>query len=825
MTYTGANKNDNPGCPLPTTRYLSLATALLLALPLLLVSCTRAPQQEAGVRLNFPVAGTLDSQRELTPDTALARLQQNNNALVFTHRSPSLGFQKAPAWFAVQISNPGIEAERFLVAGRPHTDSMELFLLSNDGTVLSHQRHGDRLPWRERPFNDNELVFPLTLPAAQTVTALFLIETSGALELPLELLDSEGLLQHKFSRLTFSGLYFGAILSMALFNLLLFIAIRDRSYLYYVIYLLALSMFLATRASFAFQLMWPEHPWLNDTARAFFALLGQSAAVFFSAAFLQLSVARPGWNRVLHISGGLFACMALASWFFDPHLTLRVATFNIVVVAPLLLATVGIRIHDGYKPARFFLLSFLPIVLLAPLFVLKTIAVIDSNWLIDHAFEIGSSLEAWLLSFALAYRLTMLKAENDRIQVEATTELERRVQERTEELNRALNARSEFLAVMSHEIRTPLNGILGTVDMLKDSSLDTDQRRKIHIIEQSGNTLVALINDILDYSRMESGKLPIDEEQFNLPALIRESAGLFEHRARINGNNLRVELDEGIGLLCRGDPIRLRQILVNLVGNAVKFTESGEVLVTAKRDADNRNYTLFEVRDSGIGIEQDQMAHLFELFQQGDGSTRRRYGGTGLGLAICRQLVELMGGEIGVESEPGVGSHFWFRLPLPEVTREQRRAVQNEEMDEQATPPVRLLIVDDNHVNLLVAQGLAKKLGHDVETAESGPEALAVLLNDSRPFDLVLMDCEMPEMDGFETCREIVRLQAEGKVDPIPVVALTAHAVPDKIRLCHEAGMVSHIAKPINAAKLDREIRSVLKPGQNADILFKRQEK
>ena len=810
-----------PGAPLPASRRLSGLALLILTLPLLLISCSSPTAREDQAALLSPVLGIVDAQNTLDAISALALIRQPGTATVYTSQTPSMGFQRAPAWFAVEIKNDGEEAARYLVAGRPHTDNLDLYLFNKD-ELLVELHHGDRLPWHQRPFDDNELIFPITLPANTTVTALFRMETSGAVELPISIHDNSSLMRHKFYRLTFTGLYFGAILSMALFNLLLFIAIRDKSYLFYVIYLCALAMFLATRASLAFELFWPNSPWLNDTARAFFALLSSSAAILFSASFLQLTYVRPKLDLALNIASGILASAAVASWFFDPHLTLRVATLNIVALTPLLLAAVILRIRDGYRPARFFLLSFTPIVLLAPLFVLKTLTLISSNWVIDHAFEIGSSLEAWLLSFALAYRLTMLKAENERIQRDATIDLERRVQERTDELNRALNARSEFLAVMSHEIRTPLNGILGTVDMLKDSSLDSDQRRKIHIIEQSGNTLVALINDILDYSRIESGKLPIDEEQFTLPALVRESAGLFEHRANINGNTLNVNLSDNLGLLCRGDPVRLRQIIVNLVGNAVKFTEGGEVQVNARRDEQNRSYVMFEIQDTGIGIHPNQVQHLFELFQQGDGSTRRRYGGTGLGLAICRQLVELMGGEIGVDSELGNGSRFWFRLPLPEVTREQRRAAQVEEMDEHSTPPARLLIVDDNHVNLLVAQGLAKKLGHEVETAESGPEALAVLLNDSRPFDLVLMDCEMPEMDGFETCREIIRLQAQGKVNPIPVVALTAHAVPDKIRQCHEAGMVSHIAKPINANKLDREIRAVLKPnqesaGENAD--------
>jgi len=393
-------------------------------------------------------------------------------------------------------------------------------------------------------------------------------------------------------------------------------------------------------------------------------------------------------------------------------------------------------------------------------------------------------------------------------------ELEQRVIERTRELHNALNARSQFLAVMSHEIRTPLNGIIGTVDMLKDDVKDSDHLRQLHVIEQSGNNLLALINDILDYASIESGKMPIAEEVFSLPAIANEITGLYAHNARIKGVNLRAETAPNLGTLCRGDPVRLRQILGNLTSNAVKFTEQGSVTLRLTRDRDNADYVLFEVEDSGIGIPADTLGQLFELFQQGDGSTRRRYGGTGLGLAICRQLVELMGGEIGVHSTPGKGSRFWFRLPLLQVSPAERQSHESGKDALSATPSSRLLIVDDNHVNLLVAQGLAKKLGHEVEVAESGPEALAVLLNDSRPYDLILMDCEMPDMDGFETTAEIIRLQNEGRIAPIPVVALTAHAVPDKIRACHEAGMVSHIAKPINSQKLDQELRKILYPEQ-----------
>lgn len=795
--------------------------AVLAALPLL-SSCSQenlepSPHKPGPqVQLRATVSSIEDSSNTLTASDALSTLLSDDNPKMTNSDNTSLGFQQNPFWFLLRISNSGPEAERFLIAGRPHTDYLDLYLYNEKLEPIATDHQGDRLRWHERAMDDNEPVFPLVLPAEQTAFVLLKVKTTGALELPITLVDRNGYTSYKLSRHIFSGLYFGAILAMCLFNLLLFIAIRDRSYLLYVLYLAALMTFLLTRSSIAFQFLWPQHPWFNDTVRVSVSLAAEGLAVLFAAAFLQLRHARRRLNALMQSLGFTLIVLAILSWLFEPEHTLRFATIAVIFIAPALLVPTILRIRDGFKPAQYFLLAFTPIAALAPLFVLKTFALIESNWLLDHAFEIGSTLEAWLLSFALAYRLTMLKAENDRIQAEANIQLEQRVHERTEALNNALNARSEFLAVMSHEIRTPLNGMLGTLDMLKDSHMDAEQRRKVQIIEQSGNTLVELINDILDYSRIDAGKLPIDDEQFNLPGLIRESVALFENRARINGNELRTILDDNLGLLCHADPIRLRQILVNLVSNAVKFTEGGVVSIDVKRDPHNHAYVLFEIRDQGIGISRSQMSHLFELFQQGDGSTRRRYGGTGLGLAISRQLVELMGGEIGVESEKGRGSLFWFRLPLPEVSRDERRAQQKEEMDlDEHTPQIRLLIVDDNHVNLLVAQGLAKKLGHEVEVAETGPEALAVLLNDSRPFDLIFMDCEMPEMDGFETSREIIRLQNEGKIDHIPIIALTAHAVPDKIRLCHEAGMVSHIAKPINSSKLDRNIRSVLKSGNN----------
>ncbi|MCC1497496.1 hybrid sensor histidine kinase/response regulator [Alcanivorax sp. 1008] len=786
-----------------------LAHLLLLTMLLAPIGASAALLSSGSDDLLTSMLWLRDPEQQLGPREALKRLQDTGN-INDRGKHPAFGFDRGAIWFLIPLSNDTNEQDWILQAGRPHMDSLDLFLFDQQDQLVGSFRHGDQIPWSERPYPHTNLLFPLELKPEQDYRLVFRAASVGAIELPLAIMPPYSFQQYDTTFQNFVGLYLGAIGVMLLFNLLLYLSIRDRSYLMYCLYLTGLLGYLTSREGLPFKLLWPEQPWLNNPVQAASAILGIGFMMLFANDFMRLRKARPRMERAVRYTGWSLVILAPLSTLVETGTVLRIVTAGTAfLVLPVIAITID-RIRAGYHPARYFLLSFSPFAVMVFLFMLKTYSFIDSNWLIDHGFEVGSMIEAWLLSFALAHRFIMLRDENERIQREATVELEQRVIERTRELHNALNARSQFLAVMSHEIRTPLNGIIGTVEMLKDGIKDAEHGRHLHVIEQSGNTLLALINDILDYSSIESGKMPIISEQFNLSALATETVGLYTQNAKAKGLLIDLQLDSDIGTLCQGDPVRLRQILGNLISNAVKFTEHGEVTVHLQRDHHNSDYVLFEVEDTGIGIAPDTLSELFELFQQADSSTRRRYGGTGLGLAICRQLVELIGGEIGVQSTPGKGSRFWFRLPLPQTSVEQRQAEAVDRAGKNRTPQVRLLIVDDNHVNLLVAQGLARKLGHLVEVAESGPEAIAVLLNDSRPYDLILMDCEMPDMDGFETSAEIIRLQNEGKIPPIPIVALTAHAVPDKIRACHEAGMISHLAKPINSEKLDRELRNIL---------------
>ena len=494
-------------------------------------------------------------------------------------------------------------------------------------------------------------------------------------------------------------------------------------------------------------------------------------------------------------------------------------------------------------------------------------------WVRDFDARIGAIRRAGIGAFAAVAMLSVLAGfavyrlsrtasrarRRDRIIQARLADAKQQAEVQAERAEAASKAKSDFLAMMSHEIRTPMNGVLGFANLLLETQLNPEQREFAQTVQRTGDALLTIIDDLLDYSKIEAGCMSVEQIDFDLRSVCEEARAILQAAVAKRGLVMSLAYDATLPWIIKGDPVRLRQVLLNLASNAVKFTERGAVRIEVSRLDETQ--LKISVADSGIGITAEQLDRLFRRFIQADSSTTRRYGGTGLGLAISKTLVELMGGTIGAQSLPGAGSTFWITLPLiagsqtqsqptaaeqspPEQSVSEQpvseQSVSEQSVSEQSAPqpPVsvptlvdavaappargarqvgaaRVLLVEDNFVNQRVAVYMLAKLGHRVDVAKHGREAIDMLGKSG--YDLVLMDCQMPEMDGFEATR-IIRDRSSPVLDhEIPVIAMTANAFPEDRARALACGMNDFLAKPVDRPVLASMLEKWLKPASGTE--------
>ena len=395
-------------------------------------------------------------------------------------------------------------------------------------------------------------------------------------------------------------------------------------------------------------------------------------------------------------------------------------------------------------------------------------------------------------------------------EIDYVKNIEEELRKARDDAQRMSRTKDEFLANMSHEIRTPMNGVIGTLQLLEDTSLTESQHEYVKVAYKSADALLSILNDILDLSKIEAGKLEFESIPFDLRDIVNDVVVLHALKAEQIGIYLKSEIDGRIPERVVGDPTRMRQVLVNLISNAIKFTSEGGVVVRLKLKLKDEKEVLIriEVEDTGVGIPTNKHQKLFLAFEQADGSTTRKHGGSGLGLAIVRQLVEMMHGNLGIDSEVGVGSKFWFVIPLG-IACDDEVVAQVVDDKKPVVLEGRVLLVEDNPINQMVAKKMLEKIGLQSVLAENGRQALEILKQER--FDAVLMDCQMPEMDGFEATRLWREQEILSHSGYLPIIAMTANVMEGDRERCLASGMDDYLGKPVRKAELGAVLQRWIK--------------
>lgn len=819
----------------------------------------------------------------------------------------NLGFVYDPVWIRIDVRGDERARDLVLDLNYNHLADMSLTMARvSDEEFIAEEvfNFSDRMALKDRPSQNLTPVLYFHLKEFEHKVFFIRVVNELPMKLPFYVWEEREYKNVTKGRMLFQGFYFGVVLIMAIYNFCIYLFSRDRSYGYYTFFILSLSAVIGIERGLALEWIWPDFPQIEYRFLLISIAFGCAASIPFTIYFLSLNKNAP--RAVIYLKVLTAAWMVLAVLAaIHPGQVVQIAMFVLLPPGSLSLLVIGLLMwRNGVPAAPYYIIAWSVLVISTVIFDAYLLGWLPISLFTDYSLQVGNMIEVTLLSLGLAYRIKTLDNEK----------------QKAYSINQA---KSEFLATMSHEIRTPMNGVLGMAELLRDTRLNTQQRHYLNTILGSGNSLLTVLNDILDYSKIEAGKLEVENIQFNVRQIVDETAAIFATPAKDKGLYYNVYISPYVPEEIMGDPARTRQVLSNLLSNAFKFTKDGKVVVRVTSGT-NQNTILFEVEDTGVGIAAEQQQEIFERFTQADSSTSRHYGGTGLGLSISKAFVELLGGEIGLECKGSKGSTFWFTLPRQEpstrlktdVSRLGQKSVllvspdplfseyfyqyckqwqmhaftasnlgevlvmcsqieadyifvdqhcsdfssehvhqivtasantadsqlvllmdagsdrgaleqlfpnlwfeefpisikhirdrllehcggehiQKEPVEEQTFPGMKVLVVDDNEVNGMVAIGFLRKLGVDALVVNNGKTALELLFHQGVHFDLVLLDCEMPDMDGFEVIRRIRAWEREHSVLHQPVCALSAHALEGFREKCKAAEMDDFLAKPI----------------------------
>ncbi|CAA0108600.1 Sensory/regulatory protein RpfC [BD1-7 clade bacterium] len=737
----------------------------------------------------------LDYISIIQPDTSIKTPTEVDQLTGWTPaRDAQLTNFSGASWSRFTLANTGSEDRQILLL-QENPQLRDITLWEKQGDTFTHLFEiGEMFPFAERPIDYHLFLLPLTIKAGSSQT-FYLYSSIAAYDNThrLYLWDRQQFFESVKKMDLWELFYFGIIFVMICYNLVIFVMTKDKSYLYYSLYVTgAMAVFLSV-TGWGYQLVWPNTTLFNQRISYTGMAVMFSFAGWFSIEFLSLRQHFPRLASVL--SALCVSCYAvlfiyLATPFDNKYFLVRVLS---VISIPIFMLcwTAGVMtwIKVGDTPSRIFTCAWSILILMSILTLAHEAIYPIFPVSIFVTVQISHALEVVALSMALANRITQLKINESFANAKA-------------------DSKSKFLARMSHEIRTPMNGILGISDLLSRRLNDKTDKHYIDIIHGSAKSLEKIINDILDYSKVEAGKLELEQKPFNLRHLVRDVCDMFELECHEKSLVLEVQIHDNVADFYIGDATRVRQLLINLLGNAIKYTHEGQVKIKV---SDNKHLR-FDVSDTGIGIAPEDLERLFAPFEQAISNNLGRDSSTGLGLAICSELAALMNGSIQVQSRVSHGSVFSLNLPLP-ITLDPKLAEATDIEDDKHAPLNfnRILIAEDNQVNKMVISSILANLGVPCHIEANGEETLKYYQMNAQDVDVILMDCEMPIMNGFEATRAIRAFEQQQELRPTPIIALTAHTWHQELQQCYQAGMDDLLLKPITKASV-RKVLALYQP-------------
>jgi len=676
-------------------------------------------------------------------------------------------------------------------------------ILINEATLYGPreiQRTGLQLPYNETPLQQRLYSFEIEVPANSETQYLLNLSSSFYLIFNPYVIDPMGMIKEAEKTATQSYILIGMLTGVFIYILIIMFHTRefDKSLFTFSLFLFSCIMILLHLNGFLLPYLL-QNPWLQLNTYNIFVT---STAAFFLASCRQQFSYLEEFRHISPITRFpiyIFWSLLTSTIFIDP----KIVTIYIVYLSALVIFIMTCFSVILIVRAK----NALPLLVFGnALFLITTIisnlgsmGFYEFPWLSRHGFEIGLCFISIFMALSVSDKIILYRKKSAEQASQAAAEKAKG------------EAKSQFLAKMSHEIRTPLNGIIGILELLKDTSLDNKQENYLKLIEHSNANLLKVINDILDFSKIEANKLEIENTEFNLQQKISDISNFYSNQCSQDKISFSCNIASDVPETVYGDPYRLEQVLNNLLSNALKFTHSGLIELKVKvSHIDNKECTIyFSVLDTGIGIHQSQIDELFtSFFQASPNDTIPRKQGTGLGLTICKQLTELMDGQIGVQSRQGEGSCFWFTIPFKLHSKESEQDILSNTIDEEGDDDaLRLLVVEDTEINMEVLKGMLERENFSIDMAHHGKVALDMYKQNYSLYSAVLMDCEMPVMDGFTCTRKIRQFEKQQDIDSIPIIAITAHAIPGYREKCIKAGMDDHLAKPIQSEHLLEKVR------------------